>query len=280
MGAGIAQIAATAGFDVALHDVGAAELERALAAVESSLTRLVGSKRLEPDAAAAARDRLRMTDDLLRAVDGTGIVVEAVPELLDLKHGVLERIVAAAPADCVIATNTSQFSITVLAASLGAAADRFVGMHFFNPPVMMKLVEVVRGERTSDETVDAAVAFAQRLGKETVVCQKDSPGFITTRAYAALRLECLRILEEGVATPEDIDKALKLGFNLPMGPLELGDFNGLDISLRVYSALAEAHGDRFRPTVGLRNMIAAGKLGRKAGEGFYRYDADGKRLER
>ncbi len=190
----------------------------------------------------------------------------------------LGRIASIAP-QALIATNTSQFSITVLAAPLGEVGERFVGMHFFNPPVMMKLVEIIRGQRTSDATLNAAVEFARQLGKEPVICQKDSPGFITTRAYAALRLECLRILEEGVATAEDIDRALKLGFNLPMGPLELGDFNGLDVSLRAFTALAEAHGDRFRPTVGLRNMVAAGKLGRKTGEGFYRYDADGSRIE-
>jgi 3-hydroxybutyryl-CoA dehydrogenase len=278
MGSGIAQIAATAGFQVSLYDVGAAELDRAAAAIESSLARLARSGRLEPALAEETRARLSLTDDFAQALDGATIVIEAVPEILDLKHEVLGRIAAIAP-KALIATNTSQFSITVLAAPLGEIAERFVGMHFFNPPVMMKLVEIIRGQRTSDATLDAAIEFARRLGKESVVCQKDSPGFITTRAYAALRLECLRILEEGVATAEDIDRALKLGFNLPMGPLELGDFNGLDISLRAFTALAEAHGDRFRPTVGLRNMVAAGKLGRKTGEGFYRYDADGSRIE-
>jgi 3-hydroxybutyryl-CoA dehydrogenase len=278
MGSGIAQIAATAGFRVSLHDVGAEALDRAAAAIESSLARLVRGDRLEPALAEETQARLSLTDDFAQALDGAAIVIEAVPEILDLKHEVLGRIASIAP-QALIATNTSQFSITVLAAPLGEVGERFVGMHFFNPPVMMKLVEIIRGQRTSDATLDAAVKFARRLGKEPVICQKDSPGFITTRAYAALRLECLRILEEGVATAEDIDRALKLGFNLPMGPLELGDFNGLDISLRAFTALAEAHGDRFRPTVGLRNMVAAGKLGRKTGEGFYRYDADGTRIE-
>jgi 3-hydroxybutyryl-CoA dehydrogenase len=278
MGSGIAQIAATAGFQVRLHDIGKEQLERATATIESSLARLVRGERLAAAAAEEARERLQLTDNLSEALDGATIIIEAVPEILDLKHEVIGRIAAAAP-HSLIATNTSQFSITVLAAPLGDIGERFVGMHFFNPPVMMKLVEIIRGHRTSDATLAKAVEFARSLGKEPVVCQKDSPGFITTRAYAALRLECLRILEEGVASAEDIDRALKLGFNLPMGPLELGDFNGLDISLRAFTALAEAHGERFRPTVGLRNMVAAGKLGRKTGEGFYRYDTDGRRID-
>jgi 3-hydroxybutyryl-CoA dehydrogenase len=151
---------------------------------------------------------------------------------------------------------------------------RVVGLHFFNPPVMMKLIEVVAGIQTSDETISRAQEFAASIGKETVVCRKDRPGFITTRAYVALRLECLRILEEGVATAEDIDKALRLAFGFPMGPLELGDFNGLDTNLKVMDGLCAAYGDRFRPPPLLRTMVASNLLGRKSGAGFYRYDAD------
>jgi 3-hydroxybutyryl-CoA dehydrogenase len=143
---------------------------------------------------------------------------------------------------------------------------------------MMRLVELIRGLATTDETLERARAFAKSLGKEVVVCQKDSPGFITSRAYAAFRLECIRILEEGVATAEDIDTALKLGFNLPMGPLELGDFNGHDTYLHALTALEEAYGERFRPTEGLKAMVAAGRLGRKTGSGFYVYDESGQRI--
>ncbi|MGH2876821.1 MAG: 3-hydroxyacyl-CoA dehydrogenase family protein, partial [Solirubrobacteraceae bacterium] len=187
-------------------------------------------------------------------------------------QSILSDVLAAAPAEALIGTNTSQLSITRVAAGLGADAHRLIGIHFFNPPVMMRLVEVVAGTLTRPEQVERAREFATRLGKEVVVCRKDSPGFITSRAYAILRLECVRMLEEGIATAEDIDKALRLGFNFPMGPLELGDMNGLDTYLHAITGLEEAHGDRFRPTVGLRNMVAAGRLGRKTGAGFYEYE--------
>ena len=278
MGAGIAQVAAAAGLRASLRDVGARELDRARDSIGTSLARFVKSGRMTDEQADATVARIRFTESLEEAVFDAAIVIEVVPEILALKHEVFTNVVNHARPDALLATNTSQFSITAIGAVIEEAAPRLIGMHFFNPPVMMKLVELIRGETTTDETLDRALAFADTLGKEAVVCRKDSPGFITTRAYAALRLECLRMLDEGVATAEDIDKALRLGFNFPMGPLELGDFNGLDISLRALSALQEAYGDRFRPTVGLRNMVAAGKLGRKTGEGFYRYGDDGQRL--
>jgi 3-hydroxybutyryl-CoA dehydrogenase len=278
MGSGIAQVAAMSGYDVTLRDVGPAELERGTAAVETSLARFAKSGKLSDEEAAAARGRLRTATSLEEAVDGAAVVIEAVPEILELKQEVLAAVAAAAPPDAILGSNTSQLSLTTIGVARGGAAERLVGTHFFNPPVMMRLVELVRGLATSDATLERARAFARSLGKEVVVCRKDSPGFITTRAYAALRLECLRILEEGIASAEDIDTALKLGFNLPMGPLELGDFNGHDSWLRVLTSLEEAHGDRFRPPVVLRNMVAAGRLGRKAGQGFYRYDESGARV--
>ena len=277
MGSGIAQVASMSGHDVALCDVGQAELDRAAAAVDHSLVRFVKAERTTPQEAEVSRARLSLTTSLEKALAGAEVVIEAVPEILDLKQEVLGR--AAELADgAVLGTNTSQISITRIGSVLGDAAPRLVGIHFFNPPVMMRLVELVRGIATSDDTLERARAFAVGLGKEVVVCRKDSPGFITSRAYAAFRLECLRILEEGVASAEDIDTALKLGFNLPMGPLELGDFNGHDTYLHALTSLQEAYGERFRPTVGLRGMVAAGRLGRKSGIGFYRYDADGNRI--
>jgi 3-hydroxybutyryl-CoA dehydrogenase len=278
MGSGIAQAWAMAGFAVRLRDIGAAELALGQAAIETSLARFVKSGRLTEEAAREAQARIQTTTSLERAVAGADAVIEAVPEVLELKHEVLELAAEHAPQSALLATNTSQFSITGLGAPLGPGAERFVGMHFFNPPVMMRLVELVRGELTSDLTLARAVDLVAAFGKQSVVCRKDSPGFITTRAYAALRLECLRMLEEGLASAEDIDTALTLAFNLPMGPLELGDFNGLDISLHVLTALEDVFGERFRPTAGLRDMVAAGKLGRKAGVGFYRYSEDGVRL--
>jgi 3-hydroxybutyryl-CoA dehydrogenase len=278
MGNGIAQLAATAGDDAVLLDVGEEQLERAFAAVESSLARFVRKGTLTEDEAAAARGRLSGTTDLGEAVAGAGVVIEAVPEVLDLKRDLWAEVAALAPGDALLGTNTSQLSITSIAAALDDQAARLVGIHFFNPPVLMRLVELIAGLQTEPEVVERARAFAERLGKQVVVCRKDSPGFITSRAYAILRLECVRMLEEGVASAEDIDTALKLGFNFPMGPLELGDMNGLDTFVHAIDNLAEAHGDRFRPTVGLRNMVAANRLGRKTGAGFFEYDESGRRV--
>jgi 3-hydroxybutyryl-CoA dehydrogenase len=279
MGSGIAQIAAAAEHAVTLCDVDVATLERADASVRKSLARLVKSGRTTEEEAQATTDRLTLLDDLPAAVDGCDVVVEAVPERLELKHEIFTRVAEHAPGEALLGTNTSQLSITRIGTVLGDRAANLVGMHFFNPPVMMRLVELVRGLATSDSTLDRARAFATGLGKQVVVCQKDSPGFLTSRVSAILRLECLRMLEEGLATAEDIDTAVKLAFNHPMGPLELGDFNGLDTYLDAVDGLAAAHGDRFRATVGLRNMVSAGRLGRKSGEGFYRYAEDGSRIE-
>jgi 3-hydroxybutyryl-CoA dehydrogenase len=279
MGSGIAQIAAAAGHPTSLRDLESSALDSARAAVEKSLVRLVKAGKNTEDEAAATLDRLTFTTEVAEAVDGAQVVVEAVPERLDLKHRVFTEVLEYAPAGVLLGTNTSQLSITSIAAPLGAAAQRLIGMHFFNPPVMMRLIELVRGLATSDDTLDRARVFASGLGKQVVVCQKDSPGFLTSRVSAILRLECLRMLEEGLASAQDIDTAVKLAFNHPMGPLELGDFNGLDTYLDAVNGLAAAHGERFRPTVGLRNMVAAGQLGRKSGQGFYSYDANGTRVE-
>lgn len=276
MGNGIAQLAATAGDDAVIRDVGEAPLERAFAAIEKSLARFVKSGKLTQADADAARARLSGTTDLEAAVADADVVIEAVPEILDLKRELWAEVVAHAPAGALLGTNTSQLSITSIAAALGDHAPRLVGVHFFNPPVMMRLVELIAGLRTDPAEVERARAFAERLGKTVVVCRKDSPGFITSRAYAILRLECVRMVEEGVATAEDVDTALKLGFNFPMGPLELGDMNGVDTYVHAIDGLAAAHGERFRATVGLRNMVAAGRLGRKSGSGFYDYDAEGR----
>jgi len=278
MGSGVAQLAAMAGDEAAVRDVSAEQLEKARTGVERSLARFVKSGKLSEDEAAAVRGRIVYTEDLAAAADGADVLIEAVPEILDLKQQVLTDALAVLPPEALLGTNTSQLSITRIAAALGDDASRLVGIHFFNPPVMMRLVEVIAGLQTVPEAVDRAKAFGTHLGREVVVCRKDSPGFITSRAYAILRLECVKMLEEGIATAEDIDTALKLGFNFPMGPLELGDMNGVDTYVHAIEGLAEAHGDRFRPTVGLRNMVAAGRFGRKSGSGFYDYDDEGKRI--
>lgn len=279
MGSGIAQIAAAAGYDVALRDVGTEALDRASSAIRRSLDRVVKAGRSTAEDADRTLAGITMVVDLSQAAEDADLVIEAVPEVLELKQELLSEALEVARPDVLLGTNTSQLSITSIGAPLGKAAERLVGMHFFNPPVMMRLVELIRGLHTSEESVERAREFAIRLGKQVVVCQKDSPGFLTSRVSAILRMEALHMLEEGLATAEDIDTAIKLAFNHPMGPLELGDFNGLDTYLSALTGLTTAHGDRFRPTVGLRNMVSAGNLGRKSGRGFYRYDETGRRLE-
>lgn len=278
MGSGIAQIAAAAEHEVVVRDVSVEALDRADTAVRSSLTRLVKAGKTTEDEVELTLGRLNYVTEIGQAVTGVDVVIEVVPEQLSLKHSVFAEIAEAAPTDVLLGTNTSQLSITSVGAILGERATNLIGMHFFNPPVMMRLIELVRGLLTSDETLHRAREFAVGLGKQVVVCKKDSPGFLTSRISAILRLECLRMLEEGLASAADIDIAIKLAFNHPMGPLELGDFNGLDTYLDALTGLASTHGERFRPTVSLHNMVAAGQLGRKSGRGFYSYDANGVRI--
>jgi 3-hydroxybutyryl-CoA dehydrogenase len=279
MGAGLAQLCASAGHPTWLTDTSEPQLDRAAAAVTSSLDRFVAKGRMTREAADATSGRLTRTADLAACAAEADIVIETVIEDLQVKQDVFRKVVAAAPAGALLGTNTSQLSVTAIGSAIPDDAHRLVGLHFFNPPVLMRLVEVVYGMRSSEESARRALAFAEGLGKETVVCRKDSPGFLTSRISAIVRLECLRMLEEGVAGAEDIDRALKLGLNFPMGPLELGDFNGLDTYLKTLVSLEEGLGERFKPTVTLRNLVAAGHLGRKTGRGIYRYDADGKRLD-
>ena len=275
MGSGIAQLAAMAGYEVTLCDTAPEQLERARGQIRASIDKLVGKGRLDHEAGEQAVRQVHLSGSLAEAAAGAALVVEAVVEVLQVKQSVLREAMAVARPDALYGTNTSQLSITAIASASPDAADRVVGLHFFNPVVLMRLVEVVRGLQTSDLTVTAAQQFAQALGKETVVCEKDSPGFLTSRISAIVRLECLRMLEEGVGTAEDIDRALQLGLNFPIGPLELGDRNGLDTFLLVLESLSQTLGERFRPTVGLRNLVAAGRLGCKTGHGIYDYDERG-----
>jgi 3-hydroxybutyryl-CoA dehydrogenase len=278
MGNGITQLSAMSGYQAVARDVDEPQLERAREGVERSIARFVKAGKLDEDEAAATRERLAFTSDLDEALDGAEIVIEAVPEVLDLKLELWQEVVGKVSGEALLGTNTSQLSITSIAHALGDQAPRLVGVHFFNPPVMMRLVELIAGLETDPAVLERARAYGESLGREVVVCRKDSPGFITSRAYAILRLECVRMLEEGVASAADIDKAMKLGFNFPMGPLELGDMNGIDTYVHAISGLAEAYGDRYRPTVGLRNMVSAERLGRKTGRGFYDYDAEGNKV--
>jgi len=269
MGHGIAQVAALAGYQVTMRDVSRGALDGGRAQIDWSLDNLVRKGRLEEAAAAAARERLSVTTDLGEAVAAADLVIEAVPEDLDLKLQVFAEVDRLAPAHAVLTSNTSQFSITRLAAAT-ARPERVCGMHFFNPPVLMKLVEIARGARTSDETHRVVVEVSRRMGKETVTC-KDSPGFITTRLIGLLWVEAMRILEEGVATAEDIDKACRLGLGHAMGPLETADWSGLDVAYAISQSLREHLGERFQTTATHRNLVYSGALGRKTGKGIYEY---------
>ena len=279
MGAGIAQISASAGHEVRLVDAAEGAVDRALAATAASLDKFVAKEKVTRDDADAALARIVPAGSIGDAAEGADIVIEAVLEQLPVKHEVFLAAAATAPENCIFGTNTSQLSVTAIGAALGDRAEQVVGTHFFNPPVLMRLVELVRGLQTSDDTLERVEAFARGLGKETVVCRKDSPGFLTSRISAIVRLECLRMLEEGVASAADIDKALKLGLNFPMGPLELGDFNGLDTYLHALGGLEVSFGERFKATPTLKNLVAAGRLGRKTGHGIYRYDEAGKMVD-
>lgn len=219
--------------------------------------------------AGKAKERIHTTVHLAEAVSSADLVIEAVPENIELKLSVFAEVDKFAPARAVIVSNTSQFSITRLAAATDRP-ERVCGMHFFNPPALMKLVEIARGERTSDDTLKLVEETARQMGKETVVC-KDSPGFITTRLIGLLWAEALRLVEEGVATPADIDKACRLGLGHAMGPLETADWSGLDVALAVADSLRERLGERFQATATHRNLVHAGFLGRKAGKGIYDY---------
>jgi 3-hydroxybutyryl-CoA dehydrogenase len=269
MGHGIAQVSATAGYEVSMRDVEEAFLEKAVANMEKSLNRMVKAGKISQKEVPLILGRVRTTTDLQKAVEEADLVVEAITENLDLKKAVFKDLGRFCRAEAILSSNTSNFSITALAAVTGRP-DKVVGLHYFNPPAMMKLIEVVRGLDTSDETLETALEFARRSGKETVVC-KDSQGFITSRMINLWLVEAERILEEGIATREDIDKACRLAFNHPMGPFELADFSGLDTKLYVTDALNQSFGDRFRSTQTLRNMVAAGHLGRKTGKGWFNY---------
>jgi 3-hydroxybutyryl-CoA dehydrogenase len=271
MGHGIAQVAAASGFIVVLNDVSADLAAKGLAAIEASLAKGVEKGKMSAADREAALSRLRSSADLEAAVRDADLVVEAVPESLDLKRRIFERLDTLAREGALLATNTSSLSVAAIAA-VTRSPGRVVGMHFFNPVVAMPLLEIVRSDATSDGAVGAALEFGRRLGKETIVV-RDAPGFATSRLGVALGLEAIRMLEQGVASAEDIDKAMTLGYRHPMGPLRLTDLVGLDVRLAIARHLHAALGsDAFRPPGLLERMVAEGKLGKKTGEGFYRWE--------
>ncbi|GAA0726239.1 3-hydroxybutyryl-CoA dehydrogenase [Halorubrum trapanicum] len=268
MGNGIAQVAATAGYDVVMRDVETEYVERGLDSVEDSLDRLAGKDALDEEPG-AIRDRIAGTTELddLAAAD---VVIEAVVEDLDVKREVFADLDRVTDDDVVLATNTSTLSITSVASATDRASD-VVGLHFMNPVPIMDGVEVVVGERTDPAVVDFAHAFAADLGKETWEAD-DKPGFVTNRILMPWINEGIRAYDEGVADKADIDRGMKLGTNVPMGPLELADHIGLDVALDASETLHEELGDRYKPAYLLKRKVEAGDLGKKTGRGFYEYD--------
>ena len=273
MGHGIAQVCAQAGLEVRLRDVKEEFVQRGLVAIEANLAKGVAKGKVAPGDKERTMQRLRGTTSLPEAVRGADLVIEAIPENLELKRSTFADVEGHAPHHALLATNTSSLSIAEIAQPL-KNRERLVGLHFFNPVHLMKLVEVVRGPDTRADVTDAAIAFAQRLGKEPIVV-KDSPGFATSRLGVALGLEAIRMLEEGVATANDIDKAMELGYNHPMGPLKLTDLVGLDVRLSIATYLHGKTGrDAFQPPELLKRKVAEGKLGKKTGEGFHVWPKD------
>jgi 3-hydroxybutyryl-CoA dehydrogenase len=269
MGNGIAQVAARAGYRVVMQDVKDDFLKRGMAAISKSLQREVEKERLSEEEKQAVIDRIKVTTDL-RELSSASFIVEAVTEDLGVKMELFKSLDQITPPATILASNTSSISITKLGAAT-ARPDKVIGMHFMNPVPVMKLVEVIRGMATSNETYQRVRALGERLGKTTLDCQ-DSPGFVSNRVLMPMINEAIFTLYEGVATRESIDGIMKLGMNHPMGPLTLADFIGLDVCLAILNVLHEGLGDpKYRPCPLLKRYVDAGWLGRKSGRGFYEY---------
>ncbi|MFC7115523.1 3-hydroxyacyl-CoA dehydrogenase family protein [Natronoarchaeum sp. GCM10025703] len=267
MGHGIAQISAMAGNEVTIRDLEAEFLEDGVDAITANLQGGVDRGKVTTEQKAATLDRIETTTSLPDAVANADLVVEAVPEDIEIKQGTFSDVEEHAPGDAVIASNTSSLSVTEIASVLDRPG-RAIGLHFFNPVHIMDLVEIVVAEQTDEKTVETATAFVENIDREPITV-RDSAGFASSRLGVALGVEAVRMLETGVAGPEDIDRAMELGYNHPMGPIELTDVVGLDVRLDILEYLHEELGERFRPPQLLRQKVRAGKLGKKSGEGFY-----------
>lgn len=271
MGHGIAQVLASCGIATTLVDLDAAALERGLASVRRNLDQGVEKGKVTAEARSATLAKLAGASDLESAARSADVVIEAVPEKLALKRSIFAKLDSLCAAEALLATNTSSLSITAIAEAC-KHPERVVGMHFFNPVHIMKLVEVVRAARTAPAAAELALALARRMGKDPIDVV-DSPGFASSRLGLVIGLEAMRMLEAGVASAEDIDKAMVLGYGFPMGPLKLTDLVGLDVRLSIAEYLEQEIGSTFKAPQILRDKVARGELGKKAGQGFYTWNA-------
>jgi len=270
MGNGICQVVAGAGFQVTMVDLDETALDRGRGRIRASLERLAKAGTIAEADVEATLGRIAASTSLEDAAADADHVIETVVEDPALKADVLRRLDAACRDDVILASNTSQISISRLAAAT-SRPDRVVGSHWFNPPPIMRLIELVRGVETSDETLATATELAQRYGKETVVCKRDTQGFITSRLACLFALEAARIVEEGIANADDVNRACRLAFGHAMGPLDTADLSGLDTLLRVSEGMTDCFGERFRAPQNIRALVAAGHFGRKTGRGFGEY---------
>ena len=268
MGHGIAQVAAATGATVRIHDVSAEAIDKGLSSIRANLDKGIEKGKVTEEQRDAVLGRLTAAPDLDAAAGESDLVIEAAPESLELKKQIFARVDAVAPAHAILASNTSSLPVTQIAEAT-ARPDKVLGMHFFNPVHIMKLLEIVRADTTSQATVDAIVAFGEVMGKDPIVV-RDAPGFASSRLGLVIGLEAMRMFEQGVASAEDIDKAMTRGYGHPMGPLRLTDLVGLDVRLAIAEHLhKELDSEGFRPPEILRRMVTEGKLGKKSGQGFY-----------
>ena len=276
MGHGIAQVASqVGGYEVSLLDVKQEFVDRGMSMIRGSLGKFEDKGKITKGQADVALSRIHPTTDIVEAVSGSQLVIEAATEDPKLKLELYRKVAETLPSDAVLASNTSSISITLLA-SATKRPENVCGMHFFNPPQLMPLVEIIKGNKTSQATLDLVREVSTKMGKETVLCKKDSPGFIVNRILVPALNEAIFLIQEGVADPADVDKAVKLGLNWPMGPIQLLDYVGLDTTYNITQVFMEEFQDsKYRASTLLHEMVRAGKLGRKSGKGFYDWTTDG-----
>jgi 3-hydroxybutyryl-CoA dehydrogenase len=275
MGTGITQVVGLSGYSVSVYDISEEILETSKRTVSKQFKKSVEKGKVSEESARSAFEKISFSTELKSTVEEADYIIEAIPEILDLKRQVLSQVDKLSKGSAIIASNTSQLSIGSLATAT-ERGDRVIGTHWFYPPHIMRLIEVVVTPSTSKDTLTTTLDFCKKVGKETVVC-KDVPGFITSRAISALISECMRLYDEGIASFEDIDKAMRLAFNHPIGPFQLTDMSGVDVVYHSIDSLNKAYGgDRFRPSTLMPDLIKEGKLGQKTGKGFYDYGKEPK----